>query len=241
MSYNSIAGSTLLLSSLIIGSVVAQNPPGQNDTVGVLQVDHIIVAVADLQDGTRQMQDLTGVEAVFGGRHPGRGTQNALLATGPRSYLEILAPQSDVDVPEAVEWLLAFDDLKPTNFAVSTTDMPGTVALLQNQGYVTSDPTPGSRSLPDGGTLMWTAMGISDPAIVGAPFFIQWDVASPHPATTSPRGCELGSLTVLSPHKVELDRLFRVLGLEVVVEDAAGADAAYQVLLECPKGTVLLN
>jgi hypothetical protein len=155
--------------------------------------------------------------------------------------LEILAPQSDVDVPEAVEWLLAFDHLTPTNFAVSTTDMPGTVALLQSQGYVTSDPTPGSRALPEGGTLMWTSMGISDPAIVGAPFFIQWDATSPHPATTSPRGCELQSLTVLSPHKVELDRLFRVLGLEVVVENATGPDAAYQVLLDCPKGAVQLN
>ena len=241
MSYNGIVGSTLLLSSLIIGSVVAQNPPGRRDTVGVLQIDHIIVAVADLQDGTRQMKELTGVEAVFGGHHPGAGTQNALIAIGPRTYLEVLAPQSDIDVPEPLEWILTLDDLTPMGFAVSTPDVSGTIALLENHGYVTSDPTPGSRSLPNGEALMWTTMEINEPVIVDAPFFIQWDGTSPHPATTSPRGCALRSLKVASPNKVELERLFRVLGLDVVVENAAGQDPVYQVVLDCPKGTVSLK
>ena len=241
MSYKFIAASTLVLSCLAVGSVIAQNPSVRRDARDVLTVDHIIVVVGDLQDGSRQFQEMTGVEPVFGGRHAGGGTQNALVALGPRSYLEIMAPQTDGELHESAEWLLAFDELTPMGFAVSTTDMPGTVARLQNHGYVTFDPTSGSRSLPDGETLMWTTMGITDPAIQGAPFFIQWEATSPHPATTSPRGCTLRSLTVLSPQQVALDRLFSALGLDVVVEDAAGQETAYQIVLDCPKGTVLLK
>jgi hypothetical protein len=32
-----------------------------------------------------------------------------------------------------------------------------------------------------------------------------------------------------------------VLGLEIVVEAGTGSEAAYEVALECPKGTVLLK
>jgi hypothetical protein len=241
MSYKFIAASTLVLGGLAVSSVIAQNPSVRREAQDVLSVDHIMVVVGDLEDGSRQFQEMTGVEPVFGGRHPGAGTQNALVALGPRLYLEIMAPQTDGELQESAEWLLAFDDLTPMGFAVSTTDMPGTVARLQNHGYVASDPASGSRSLPDGKTLMWTTMGITNPGIAGSPFFIQWGEASPHPATTSPRGCTLRSLTVFSPEQVALERLFSALGLDVVAEDAAGQETAYQIVLDCPKGTVLLK
>lgn len=233
--------SALIMSGLAVGSVIAQNASGRPEARDVLIVDHIIVSVGDLQEGSRQFQELTGVEAVFGGLHPGRGTQNALVALGPRTYLEILAPQDQGELPESVKGLLALDDLTPSGFAVSTTDMAGTVARLQDHGYVTSDPASGSRSLPDGGTLMWTTMGITEPAIEPAPFFIQWGADSPHPATTSPGGCTLQSLTVLSSQRAALERLFNSLGLDVGAEDSAGQETAYQIVLDCPKGRVQLK
>src|SRR5688572_3845719 len=58
------------------------------------QFDHLVIAVRSLEEGVAEFERLTGIKAGPGGRHPGRGTENALVSLGGGKYLEIIAPQA---------------------------------------------------------------------------------------------------------------------------------------------------
>ena len=235
-----VTTSAIVLFTLLTGSAT-QNPADRNQVAPAIQIDHIIVAISDLEVGIREVERITGIQPVYGGNHPGGGTQNALIALGPEQYLEILAPQPDIELPESLDWLLQTSELTPVGWASSTTNIADTLELLRSNGYEMSTPVPGSRARPDGITLTWVTMSIVDPQIAGAPFFIEWGDAAAHPAKTSPAGCRLRSLTVSSPEEAALGRLIEVLGLDVVVGSGNAPEAALQIVLDCPTGTVVLK
>src|SRR4029077_8040811 len=65
-------------------------------------LDHLVYATPDLETSIADLEDRLGVRAAYGGRHPGRGTRNALIALSDFSYLEIVGPdrtQRDVSGP----------------------------------------------------------------------------------------------------------------------------------------------
>ena len=241
MSRSTVVASATMLAGLLLGACTPQEDSAPQNERQMMQVDHFIVAISDLLLGMQQIEELTGVRPVVGGKHPGAGTQNALIALGERQYLEILAPQTDVELPESVTWLLELTELTPMGFAVSTSDAALAVQQLQDNGYTTSTPNAGSRARPDGATLEWTSMNITEPTAVGMPFFIEWGADSPHPATTSPQGCLLQSLKVATPEHDELSRLFEVLELDVAVEGGTTPEATYEAVIECPNGNVVLK
>ncbi|NHZ70412.1 MAG: VOC family protein, partial [Proteobacteria bacterium] len=66
------------------------------------QIDHLVFATPDLDQGTSYIEELLGVDAVAGGTHPDFGTHNSLVSLGHHTYLEIVAPdphRTDPSIP----------------------------------------------------------------------------------------------------------------------------------------------
>jgi Glyoxalase-like domain len=180
------------------------------------QFDHLVVAVRSLEEGVAEFERLTGVKAGAGGKHPGRGTENALVSFGGGKYLEIIAPQAGATLGPRDEPMRKLDRLRVINWAISVSDVAGAVAALKGGGFTASPPQPGSRVTPAGERLEWTTFGLADPAIPVAPFFINWSAATKHPSTTAPGGCEMPDLKITDPASDRLSAALGVLGVSGV-------------------------
>ena len=220
---------------LIMASTALAGAPPPDATA---TLDHVIVGVADLEHGIEELTRRTGVAPAVGGRHPGRGTRNALLSLGPRTYLELLAPSDEADEKTRSSFA-PFTEPRPMGWAIGTTDLDQIARQLRSRGMPTSDPVDGSRLRPDGGVLKWRTAEPSELHAELKPFFIQWSTDTVHPATTSPRGCRLESLAVTDPVPEALQSLVGALGVSVAV--LQGTPAAMRIVLACPRGRVELG
>ncbi len=58
-------------------------------------VDHVVIAVKDLEDGIQKYRAIYGVEATDRGEPPGAGFKNAYFRFGGDSYVELVSPTND--------------------------------------------------------------------------------------------------------------------------------------------------
>jgi hypothetical protein len=200
------------------------------------RVDHVILAIDDLQKGIEELESRTGVRAEFGGAHPGRGTQNALISLGEHHYLEILAPNPKEKGGEMTGELRKLTTLTPIGWAARANDLPSTQRLLRDHGAQTGEIRPGARNRPDGTRLAWKTLDITSPASPLLPFFIEWDHATAHPSATSPGGCRLAGLFLEDPNPAPLRDALQAAGVGVEVRE--GKESRIHLSLACPKGTV---
>jgi len=54
-----------------------------------LELDHVLLAVADLEAAGREIEAWYGLTSIEGGRHPGWGTANRIVPLG-ETYLELI-------------------------------------------------------------------------------------------------------------------------------------------------------
>jgi hypothetical protein len=200
------------------------------------RVDHVILGINDLQKGIEELERRTGVRAAFGGAHPGRGTQNALISLGEHHYLEILAPNPKEKGAARPEELLALTALTPVGWAARANDMLSMQRILRSHGAQTGEIRPGARNRPDGTRLAWKTLNFTMPESPLLPFFIEWDHASAHPSATSPKGCRLARLILEDPNPGGLRDALRAA--DVGVEVREGKESRLRLSLDCPKGRV---
>jgi hypothetical protein len=172
---------------------------GVADVMGAVQLpkpDHIILGCKNLDDGIAYLEKLSGYRAAMGGSHPGRGTRNALLKLGFKSYLEILAP--DPAQPELV-WhkeLTTLDAPLLVGWATAINNIEQYATYLRERGTACLGPTPGSRTKPNGETLRWKTLGLEDDKAGILPFYIEWAQGSPHPSDEAPGACVLSRMSL---------------------------------------------
>jgi hypothetical protein len=205
------------------------------------RVDHLVYAAADLDEGIAAMQRLLGVRASYGGRHPAWGTHNALAALGPKSYLEIIAPDPEYSVKGAVRpfGLDGYNRERVVGWAANGTGLETLRSMAARQGVVLGDVMSGSRRRTDGTVLTWKLTDLCCVVADGiVPFFIDWGRSS-HPATFAPEGATLVALRAEHPEADRVRDMLRGLALDLQVD--AGPAPALIAEIDCPKGRVALR
>jgi hypothetical protein len=183
-------------------------------------LDHLVLAVPDLDRGIAAIAERTGVVALPGGSHPGRGTRNALLSLGAGHYLEIVAPdpaQPESKQGEPAEMAKLGRPLLG-GWAVASTGLAAELERSRARGLEVAGPFPGGRDRPDGKKLSWQTAFVSGPLATSLPFFIEWGADSPHPSTDAPLLGQLVGLIIVHPDPPAVRAALAKMGLDCQVE-----------------------
>jgi hypothetical protein len=148
----------------------------------LLGIDHLVIAVEDLDEAARGIEEALGLAATGGGRHPALGTENRLVFLGD-SYLELVS----IADPEVAErsWLgapvmttLAKGGGGFATWAVETDALDDDVAALRALGSSLGPSIAGERVRTDGAVVRWR---VALPGLLGPgepPFLIEHDPGS---------------------------------------------------------------
>jgi Glyoxalase-like domain len=190
-------------------------------------LDHLILAAASLAEGNAFVRDLLDVEPRYGGRHPGAGTENALVSLGARTYLEVLAPAAGEELAPGLTSLRHLERPVLWGWAIATDDAGALAARADHLGLVPTPVTGGNRVGPDGAWLRWRNFAVQIALGDAAPFFIEWSIDSIHPARDAPPGGRVRSVTVRHPDPDGARAAMARLGFDVAAEraDAPGLTA----------------
>ena len=199
-----------------------------------MQIDHVILAIDDLESGMREFEELSGVKPIYGGSHPDRDTHNAIAPLSGGIYVEILAPKDGLDAMP--DFFKGFQQLTLVGFAIAARDMERVESSVRAQGLDTGGIVDGSRKTPDGGKLAWRLLLINDPESFMNPFFIRWSDDSEHPSKSKPAQCELQSLKLTTLHKQQIEWILAESGAEIPKLTLDEGAKQLTLELKTPKG-----
>ena len=233
------------LHAISLGVIVLMSPGSTNvddNTVSLLsRVDHLVYATPDLDRGVEEIEKLLGVRATPGGQHPGRGTRNALIALGPTSYLEIIAPDPQQSQPKQPR-PFGIDKLKRSKLVawfVKTSDLSRFRNEAVRLGVPYGEVMSGRRRRPDGTELSWHFTDAGVPVGDGlVSLLIDWG-QSPHPASTAAKGATMVALQAEHPNPEPIRKMLRDVAIDLDVK--AGQNVELIATIKCPRGQVKLR
>lgn len=204
-------------------------------------VDHLVYAAPDLEQGRDEIERLLGVRPVVGGRHAAWGTRNALLSLGPETYLEVIAPDPGQRPPDrgVLFGADALETSRLVTWVLRSRSIDVTAAAASVAGIGLGPVAGGSRETPAGEVLSWK---LTDPYAMplgGAiPFLIEWG-ETPHPAGALPNGGTLVGLRIEHPDRGRTQAALAALGVELPV--LQGDTYGLTATIRTPTGDVELK
>ena len=208
-------------------------------------LDHVVFAGPSLSEAIDAVEQLTGVRAAPGGKHP-TGTANALIAftvKGERvpHYLEVIGPDPDGDIPASeISTFSIADRSAPAiaTFAIHPADIEAAAAAAAEAGVSLGEILPLSRKTPEGTLLEWRlTRGENRDPNPAIPFLIDWGT-TPHPGHSDIPTIELLGVRITSPEAEKVRSALAALGAEIEVND--GEAFSLTLVLEGANGVVEL-
>lgn len=209
--------------------------------MAVTGLDHVIFGTPDLDATIAEVERRTGVRPVHGGSHTGRGTRNALFATGDGTYVELLAPDP-AQPPEALARIGPRVPETPriTTWAAKCDDLEAAVARAHDAGLDLGGVEAMSRARPDGHELHWRLTRTRMVAGGLVPFLIDWGDTE-HPGLTAPAGCSVVAFRGEHPDPDLVRRYLAALDLDHVLHVERGDAPRLSLTLSTPRGEVELS
>jgi hypothetical protein len=216
-------------------------------------VDHVLLPVADLEEGARTLHGRYGLHAIAGGRHPKLGTANMIVPLG-RQYLELIAiadPQEAATSRLGKRVTQALDEGRMfVDWALRTRSVDSLRGKLLAAGWELPPIWQGSRRRPDGQVLYWRTQDVDTGAarVAALPFVIEWDVPDGlHPAEAPvehPSGATaLRHVVVAARNPAQVhEQLRRLLGDSNLyrIREAA-SDRIEELVLDSPHGELVVD
>jgi hypothetical protein len=142
-----------------------------------LNIDHVTIAGANLEQMRQAFSAATGISPEYGGPHANHATEMALVSFPDGSYLELMGLQKPADPAEVAKhtWnKFLTGNLGPCAFALRVPDVPAEVTRLNAAGIQVGTPEKSGRTRPDGFKLSWETADVG-PGARGSlfPFLIR--------------------------------------------------------------------
>ena len=171
-------------------------------------IDHLVVAVPDLDQAAATLRSDVGLAVIPGGTHPDHGTANALVWLGD-TYLELVA----VVDPERARgsWFgrLVAGRLEAGGglaaICLASDDLDADLAAARARGAAVDGPFAGARRRPDGRLVRWRLAVPADLGPDSAPFLIEHDPTAAE--WTPPERAERAALVHPVGGRVRLGRV----------------------------------
>lgn len=205
-----------------------------------MELDHVLIAVADLATAARHLEARHGLASIEGGRHPGWGTANRIVPLG-ETYLELVAVIDEAEAAQSPfgRWVAgAHPELAQTlGWAVRTHQLDDVARRL---GLTVEA---GSRAARGGRLQRWRLAGVEQAAAEPSlPFFIEWGQDTPLPGR-APATHRAGSVEIAELQlDGDADRLTAWLGAHrLPITVRPGLPAVTSVVLAGAAGEIVLD